>query len=84
MLLPDRTPPVQELPIELLVLNVPGQGTSISNYDSVLVVDSAAPEVVFDQFVFPTSSLLRLESDRLEVSKLTFKSMIRVVCLKTM
>ena len=66
MLLPDRTPPVQELPIELLVLNVPGQGTSISNYDSVLVVDSAAPQVVFDQFVFPTSSLLRLESDRLE------------------
>ena len=53
-----------ELPIELLVLNVPGQGTSISNYDSVLVVDSAAPQVVFDQFVFPTSSLLRLESDR--------------------
>ena len=56
----------KSLPIELLVLNVPGQGTSISNYDSVLVVDSAAPQVVFDQFVFPTSSLLRLESDRLE------------------
>ena len=66
LVLPDRTPPVQELPIELLVLNVPGQGTSVSNYDSVLVVDSTAPQVVFDQFIFPTSSLLRLESDRLE------------------
>ena len=66
LVLPDRTPPVQQLPIELLVLNVPGQGSSISNYDSVLVVDSAAPQVVFDQFIFPTSSLLRLESDRLD------------------
>ncbi|MEE2759569.1 MAG: hypothetical protein VYA86_06290 [Candidatus Thermoplasmatota archaeon] len=65
LVLPDRTPPVQELPIELLVLNVPGQGTSISNYDTVLIVDSAAPQVVFDQFRFPTSSLLRLESDSL-------------------
>ena len=66
LVLPDRTPPVQQLPIELLVLNVPGQGSSISNYDSVLVVDSAAPQVVFDQFIFPTSSLLRLESDSLD------------------
>ena len=65
LVLPDRTPPVQQLPIELLVLNVPGEGSSVSNLDSVLVIDSTAPEVVFDQFIFPTSSLLRLESDRL-------------------
>ena len=66
LVLPDRTPPVQELLLELRVLNLPGLGTSVPNYDSVVVVDSAAPEVVFDQFLFPMSSLLRLESDRLD------------------
>ena len=65
LLLPDRTPPVQQLPIELLVLNVPGQGTSISNYDSVLVVDSAAPECSIN-LCSQHHRCLRLESDRLE------------------
>ncbi len=66
LVLPGRTPAIQEMPIELLVLNVPGLGRSVTNYDTVLVVDSHPPQVVFDQFVFPTSSLLRLESDQLD------------------
>ncbi len=65
LVLPQRTPPAQQLPIELTVLNVPGSGSSIPNTDSSVIIDSIAPEVVFDQFRFPTSSLLRLESDQL-------------------
>jgi len=65
LVLPARTPPAQQLPIELVVLNVPGAGTSLANTDSSIIIDSNAPEVVFDQFRFPASSLLRLESDQL-------------------
>jgi len=65
LVLPQRTPPAQQLPIELTVLNVPGSGSSIPNTDSSIIIDSDAPTVVFDQFRFPTSSLLRLESDQL-------------------
>ena len=65
LVLPDRTPPVQQLPIELTVLNVPGNGETSPNTDQFLIIDSESPEVVFDQFRFPASSLLRLESDLL-------------------
>ena len=65
LVLPQRTPPAQQLPIELTVLNVPGSGSSTPNTDSSVIIDSDAPQVVFDQFRFPTSSLLRLESDQL-------------------
>ena len=66
LVLPIRTPPANQLPIELLVLNVPGSGSSVSNTDSSIIIDSNAPTVVFDQFRFPSSSLLRLESDQLD------------------
>ena len=65
LVLPDRTPPAQQLPIELTVLNILGSGTSQPNTDSSIIIDSDSPEVVFDQFVYPSSSLLRLESDQL-------------------
>ncbi|MDG1525451.1 MAG: hypothetical protein P8Q90_05225, partial [Candidatus Thalassarchaeaceae archaeon] len=65
LVLPERTPPAQQLPIELTVLNVPGAGTALPNTDSSIVIDSNAPQVVFDQFRFPASSLLKLESDQL-------------------
>jgi hypothetical protein len=65
LVLPIRTPLQPQLPIELTVLNVPGAGTSLPNTDSSVTIDSNAPNVVFDQFRFPTSSLLRLESDQL-------------------
>ncbi len=65
LVLPARTPPAQQLPIELTVLNVPGAGASLANTDSSIIIDSNAPEIIFDQFRFPTSSLLRLESDQL-------------------
>ena len=65
LVLPQRTPPAQQLPIELVVLNVPGSGSSLSNTDSSIIIDSDSPKIVFDQFRFPSSSLLRLESDQL-------------------
>jgi hypothetical protein len=66
LVLPQRTPPAQQLPIELVVLNVPGSGSSLSNTDSSVIIDSNPPILVFDQFRFPSSSLLRLESDQLD------------------
>ena len=65
LVLPQRTPPAQQLPIWLGVLNVPGSGSSMANTDSSIIIDSDSPQVVFDQFRFPSSSLLRLESDQL-------------------
>jgi len=65
LVLPDRTPLEQQLPIELTVLNLLGSGSSQPNTDSSVIIDSDAPEVVFDQFLYPTSSLLLLESDQL-------------------
>mgnify|MGYP000942429498 CR=1 FL=1 len=65
LVLPQRTPPAQQLPIELVVLNVPGSGSSLSNTDSSVIIDSNSPLVVFNQNRFPYSSLLLLESDQL-------------------
>ena len=64
LVLPIRTPISPQLPVELSVLNVPGSGTALSYVVSV-TIDSASPQVVFDQFLYPSSSLLRLESDQL-------------------
>ena len=48
------------------VLNVPGLGTTSSNTDGKVTVDSRSPTVLFDQMSYPDSSLTVLESDLLE------------------
>ncbi|MDP6899462.1 MAG: hypothetical protein QGF94_01320 [Candidatus Thalassarchaeaceae archaeon] len=65
LVLPARAPLHSEMPIELTVLNVPGLGTTVPNTNTTIVVDSTTPEVVFDPYRFPTTSLAYLESDRL-------------------
>jgi len=66
LVLPTRTPLTPEMPIQVVVLNLPGLATSDPNMDSTIVVDSEPPEVVFDPYRFPSSSLMYLESDRLD------------------
>ncbi|GIS49331.1 MAG: hypothetical protein Ct9H90mP23_0030 [Methanobacteriota archaeon] len=48
------------------VLNVPGMGTTSTNTDGKITVDSKSPTVLFDQMNYPDSSLTVLESDLLE------------------
>ena len=65
LVLPARAPLTPSMPVELLVLNVPGVGDSVADTAATIVVDSDAPTVAFDSYRFPVSSLTLLESDQL-------------------
>ncbi|MEE3082990.1 MAG: hypothetical protein VX320_02725 [Candidatus Thermoplasmatota archaeon] len=67
VLLPaSRAPFTPSMPIELSVLELPGLATATLNSDTTLTVDSVAPEVQFSVQFYPLSSLVLLESDRLD------------------
>ena len=51
------------MPVQTDVLNVRGEGTSITNSDVSVTVDSKAPTALFDQMAYPDSSLTIIESD---------------------
>lgn len=66
MTLPMRAPFNPTMNVSTTVLNVPGLGTTSSNTDGKVTVDSRSPTVLFDQMSYPDSSLTVLESDLLE------------------
>ena len=66
MTLPMRAPFSPTMDLTTAVLNVPGVGTSTSNTDGKVTVDSKSPTILFDQMNYPDSSLTVLESDLLE------------------
>ena len=51
------------MPVQTDVLNVRGEGTSITNSDVSVTVDSKSPTALFDQMAYPDSSLTIIESD---------------------
>ena len=63
MILPSRVPLNPTMPVSTEVLNVLGGGSSDINSDASVTVDSKAPTVLFDQSIYPDSSLVLLESD---------------------
>jgi len=65
MVLPARVPLNPEMPVTTTVLNVPGLGSSMSNSDASVIVDSKAPQALFNLADYPDSSLTILDSDRL-------------------
>ena len=65
MVLPARVPLNPEMPVTTSVLNVPGLGSSMSNSDASVIVDSKAPQALFNLADYPDSSLTILDSDRL-------------------
>ncbi len=66
MTLPMRAPFSPTMDVTTTVLNVPGFGTTSTNTDGKVTVDSKSPTVLFDQMNYPDSSLTVLESDLLE------------------
>jgi len=64
--LPDRVPLNPYMGISVEVMNVPGLGSSSSNDDYSVVVDSRSPTALFDQISYPDSSLTIIESDRVD------------------
>ena len=66
MTLPMRAPFNPTMNVTTTVLNVPGIGTTSTNTDGKVTVDSKSPTVLFDQINYPDSSLTVLESDLLE------------------
>ena len=66
MILPSRVPLMPTMDVTTSVLNMPGLGTSVSNSDATVTVDSKAPTVLFDQSAYPDSSLTIIESDRVD------------------
>ncbi|MEC7100287.1 MAG: hypothetical protein VXW80_00395, partial [Candidatus Thermoplasmatota archaeon] len=69
--LPDRVPLSPYMLISVEVMNVPGLGSSESNEDYSVVVDSRSPTALFDQISYPDSSLTIIESDRVDDVKVT-------------
>ena len=63
MVLPARVPLNPTMPVQTDVLNVRGEGSSISNSDVSVTVDSKSPTALFDQVAYPDSSLTIIESD---------------------
>jgi hypothetical protein len=66
MILPSRVPLMPKMNVTTSVLNMPGLGTSVSNSDASVTVDSKSPTVLFDQSAYPDSSLTIIESDRVD------------------
>ena len=69
--LPDRVPLSPYMGVSVEVMNVPGLGSSSSNEDFSVVVDSRSPTALFDQISYPDSSLTIIESDRVDDVKVT-------------
>ena len=65
LVLPARVPLNPEMEVTTSVHNVPGLGSSVSNGDMSVIVDSKAPQVFFDILEYPDSSLTLLDSDML-------------------
>ncbi len=65
MILPSRVPLHPEMPVTTYVLNVPGSGSSVSNSDASVTVDSKSPQALFNLADYPDSSLTLLDSDLL-------------------
>ena len=66
MTLLDIPPYNPTMNVTTTVLNVPGSGTTSTNINGKITVDSKSPTVLFDQINYPDSSLTVLESDLLE------------------
>ncbi len=64
--LPGIPPYNPTMNVTTTVLNVPGSGTTSTNTNGHITVDSKSPTVLFDQINYPESSLTVLESDLLE------------------
>ena len=65
LLLPSRVPLDPEMVVSTKVLNIPGLGSSVTNSDYSIVVDSKAPQALFNLAEYPDSSLTILDSDLL-------------------
>ncbi|MEC8913879.1 MAG: hypothetical protein VYA52_01475, partial [Candidatus Thermoplasmatota archaeon] len=65
MILPARVPLNPNMAVTTNVLNVPGSGSSMSNSDASVIVDSKAPQALFNLADYPDSSLTILDSDML-------------------
>ncbi|MDP6920347.1 MAG: hypothetical protein QF709_00310, partial [Candidatus Thalassarchaeum sp.] len=65
MILPARVPLNPEMVVTTSVLNVPGSGSSLPNSDISVIVDSKAPQALFNLADYPDSSLTILDSDLL-------------------
>jgi hypothetical protein len=65
MVLPARVPLNPEMTVTTSVLNVPGLGSSMANSDASVIVDSKAPQALFNIADYPDSSLTILDSDLL-------------------
>ena len=61
MLIPVGYPSTNSLPVIIELLNVPGQGSSITNTNVTIAIDSTPPMAEF-----PTGVLTTIESDRIE------------------
>ena len=71
--LPDRPPVNPVMGISTMVIDTPGSSGSVENTDISIVVDSAAPTILFDQTAYPDSSLSVEESDLLNRVKVTLQ-----------
>ena len=65
MILPARVPLNPNMADTTSVLNVPGSGSSMSNSDVSVIVDSKAPQALCNLADYPDSSLTILDSDML-------------------
>lgn len=65
LILPSRVPLDPEMAVSTKVLNIPGLGSSVTNSDYSVVVDSKAPQALFNLAEYPDSSLTILDSDML-------------------
>ena len=71
--LPDRPPVNPVMGISTMVIDTSGSSGSVGNTDISIVVDSAAPTILFDQTAYPDSSLSVEESDLLNRVKVTLQ-----------
>jgi hypothetical protein len=63
MVLPARVPLNPTMAVQTDVLNMRGEGSSVTNSDVSITVDSKSPTALFDQMAYPDSSLTIIESD---------------------
>jgi len=63
MVLPARVPLNPTMAVQTDVLNMRGEGSSVTNNDVSITVDSKSPTALFDQMAYPDSSLTIIESD---------------------
>ena len=71
VMLPSRAPLNPTMPIFTEVINIQGLGTSVTNSDTYLTVDSGSPSALFNQDIYPDSSFTIIGTDVMDEALVT-------------